>query len=447
MVMTGKRYKLMLIRRNLVLFIVVAAFSVSALAQNTGSNSPYSRYGFGLLSDRALGFNKSMGGLSYGMVNGKELNAKNPATYASIDSLAFLFDFGFSVQNANLEQGEKRINARNAAVDYLAMGFRVAPGLGVSLGLLPYSNIGYNLSQDRRFDPGTGEVVQTDAYSGEGGLHEVYAGLAWKPFRPISLGANVGYLWGDLSHSVLTSFSNTAIKSRRLKYESDVRTYKVDFGLQYTQPIGKKNSFTIGAVYGLGHNVGSSAYYYDQTIESGSITGSDTLRAGKAYQLPHTYGVGLSWNYNNSLRIGADYTLQKWGEVKSPVLVTEANGNKTYQAKVGQYSDMHRIAVGAEYVPNRNGLNWRDHLRYRVGFSYGTPYTKVNGLEGPRSYQASLGVSFPIMNLHNNRSLVNVALQYERIQPSMENMITENYLRLCVGISFNERWFMKWKVK
>ena len=26
-------------------------------------------------------------------------------------------------------------------------------------------------------------------------------------------------------------------------------------------------------------------------------------------------------------------------------------------------------------------------------------------------------------------------------------MITERYLRLCVGLSFNERWFQKWKVQ
>jgi hypothetical protein len=436
----------MKITRHFLLILLGVLFSSSILAQTTGSNSPYSRYGFGLLNDRAQSFNKGMSGLSYGMQNGAELNMKNPATYGSIDSLAFLFDLGMSIQNANLQQDGKRVNARNAAVDYLSAGFRLTRGLGMSVGLMPYSTIGYNLSQDSKFDPGTGEVTQTDSYSGEGGLHEVYVGLGWRPFKPISIGANVGYLWGDLSHSVLTSFSNTAIKSRRLMYNSDVRTYKVDFGLQYTQPIGKKNAFTLGLVYGLGHKIGSAAYYYDQTVESGTITGSDTLCAAEAYELPHTFGAGLSWNYNNSLRIGADYTLQKWGGVKSPILSRDLNGNKIYTSAVGAYTDMQRITVGAEFVPNRNGVNWSDHLRYSVGFSYGTPYTKVNGMEGPRSYQASLGVAFPIMNRYNNRSLVNVAVQYERIQPSVSNMITENYIRLNVGISFNERWFMKWKV-
>lgn len=436
----------MKITKHVLLILLGVIFSSSVVAQHTGSNSPYSRYGFGLLTDRAQSFNKGMSGLSYGMQSGTELNMKNPATYASIDSLAFLFDLGLSLQNGNISQDGKRVNARNAAIDYLSMGFRMAPGLGMSLGLMPYSTIGYNVTQDGKFDPGSGEVTKTDAYSGEGGLHEVYAGLAWRPFKPISIGANVGYLWGDMTHTVLTSFSNTAIKSRRLMYNTDLRTYKVDFGLQYTQPIGKKNSFTLGLVYGLGHKIGSPAYYYDQTIESGTITGSDTLCAEKAYELPHTFGAGLSWNYNNSLRIGADYTLQKWSDVKSPMIATDGSGNKIYTSAVGAYTDMQRFTVGAEYVPNRSGVNWSDHLRYRAGFSYGTPYTKINGQQGPRSYLASLGVAFPIMNRYNNRSLVDVAVQYERIQPSVKGMIVENYIRLSVGISFNERWFMKWKV-
>ena len=76
--------------------LAVALFfsALSLQAQTNGSNSPYSRYGFGLLSDRAQGFNKGMAGLAYGMQNGQELNVKNPASYAHIDSLSFLFDVG-----------------------------------------------------------------------------------------------------------------------------------------------------------------------------------------------------------------------------------------------------------------------------------------------------------------------------------------------------------------
>ena len=56
-------------------------------------------------------------------------------------------------------------------------------------------------------------------------------------------------------------------------------------------------------------------------------------------------------------------------------------------------------------------------------------------------------MGLPVINFHNNRSIVNISAQYEHVKPKFAGMITENYLRLCIGLSFNERWFMKWKVE
>lgn len=54
----------------------LAVMPLGALAQTNGSNSPYSRYGFGLLGDGGNAFNKGMAGTAYGMRNGTELNTK-----------------------------------------------------------------------------------------------------------------------------------------------------------------------------------------------------------------------------------------------------------------------------------------------------------------------------------------------------------------------------------
>ena len=51
----------------------------SAVAQN-GINSPYSRYGFGMMADRATGFNKAMGGVAQGFRDGQQINVGNPAS-------------------------------------------------------------------------------------------------------------------------------------------------------------------------------------------------------------------------------------------------------------------------------------------------------------------------------------------------------------------------------
>lgn len=416
-------------------------------AQTNGSNSPYSRYGFGLLADRAQGYNKGMAGLAYGMRNGKEINVNNPASYSAIDSLAFLFDIGMSLQNANLEQNGRTINAKNTSLDYVAMGFRVAPNLGISLGMLPYSTIGYKVSNTENVTLPSGVVSQTETYNGDGGLHEVYLGAGWRPFRPLSIGWNVSYLWGTMNHTVLASFSDATIASRRRQYASDVRSYKMDFGAQYEHAFGKKHHAVLGFTYGLGHDVQSKANYYDQKVQSGSIAGGDTLVARDAYQLPHTFGVGLTWTYDNRWRVGGDYTFTKWSEVKAPYVHENPDGTQSYKTRVGDYCDAHKIAVGAEYYPNPDGVRWRHHVRYRAGFSFTSPYTKINGKDGPSSYLVSLGVALPITNRYNNRSVLNISAQYERIEPKFAGMITENYLRICLGITFNERWFMKWKVQ
>ena len=67
--------------------------TIAALAQS-GSNSPYTRYGFGQLSDQHFGNSKAMGGISYGLRNGLQINASNPASYSAVDSLTFIFDAG-----------------------------------------------------------------------------------------------------------------------------------------------------------------------------------------------------------------------------------------------------------------------------------------------------------------------------------------------------------------
>lgn len=414
-------------------------------AQTNGSNSPYSRYGFGLLGDGAGGFNKGMGGTGIALHSGKELNFKNPASYAVIDSLTFIFDFGASLQNTNLKQGAQSTDVRNTSIDFVNFGFRLSPGLGMAVGLVPYSTIGYAMKGQTSFDQTTGTVTQTDSYSGDGGVHEAYAGLGWRPFRPISIGLNIGYLWGEMSHTINASFSQSNIDSRKRYYGGEIRSYKLDAGLQFYIPLHKKHSLTLGFTYGMGHGLGSKAFFYDQKATGSSITSGDTLTLRGTYAIPHSFGAGLAWNYNNRLRIGADYTIQKWGNLKFPTVET-LNGTLSLTEKTGAYKDMHRMAAGIDFVNKPDGFRWRDFIRYRAGFSYTSSYTRVNGQSGPTSYLVSAGVGLPVINRHNNRSLINVAVQYEHVKPKTAGMITENYLRVCLGLTFNERWFMKWKV-
>ena len=85
-------------------------------------------------------------------------------------------------------------------------------------------------------------------------------------------------------------------------------------------------------------------------------------------------------------------------------------------------------------------------MRYRIGASYTTPYLKINGKDGPKEISVSAGLGIPIINAHNNRSFLNVSAQWVSQQASA-NMIDVNSFRINIGITFNERWFQKWKVE
>lgn len=424
---------------------VVASVALPATAQNNGSNSPYSRYGFGLLNDAGQGFNRGMGGVGQGFSHARELNVANPASYAAIDSATFLFDIGASLQVGSLKDGNATASAKNTSLDYITMAFRLGKGLGFSLGLMPFSTIGYSLEKATSIEYAGSKIQQAETYSGEGGLRYLYAGVGWQPVSRVAVGMNLGYLWGTHTHNVLANFSDINIAARRRMYTADIRTYKLDVGLQYVQPIDEKSALTFGFTYGLGHDIRSAAHFYNQTILGTTIKGADSIRLGNAFSLPHSFAFGVVWQYGKKWRVGVDYTLQQWSGLRYPALSYE-QGKYAYTATYDQFANRSKIALGAEYTPNAEGLKRSQRIRYRLGMSYTDFYTKVAGVLGPRNYQVTAGVALPIMNFYNNRSFLNLSVGYERVAPRFAGQISENYFRLGIGINFNENWFSKWKV-
>jgi len=428
-----------------VLFTVIAGGRMTA--QTSGNNSPYSRYGIGTLSDESQSFNKGMGGLSQGMRGLTVVNWQNPASYAAVDSLTLLFDIGASFTTAHMTYNGSSVNPQNSMLDYVQAAFHIMKNVGVSFGMRPYSVIGYNFTSSKTMEDidGYGEKVQTATYLGEGGTHVVYGGLGWAPFKNFSLGANVSYLWGDYSHSSTVSFSETTIQSLSRKYQGEINTWLLDLGLQYVCKLNNKNVLTLGVTSGVGHKINESSTYINQKLLSSSVIGADTMRIGDAYEIPWSVGGGFAVTHNDRFTWGVDYICQMWKNCRFPEL-ENVNGDQLYQVGKNALSNRQKFIFGAEYVGNPDGIRFRDHVSYRFGVSYATPYYKVNNQDGPKNYTLSLGVGLPIMNQYSNRSVLNISGQYERVAGN-NSMIKESYFRLCLGLSFNARWFNKWKVE
>jgi hypothetical protein len=71
----------------------------------------------------------------------------------------------------------------------------------------------------------------------------------------------------------------------------------------------------------------------------------------------------------------------------------------------------------------------------------------VDGKNGPKELSIGAGAALPITNRYNSRSVVNVGLQWLMRSASATGMVKENYLLINLGVTFNERWFMKYKIE
>lgn len=422
--------------------------SLGLRAQSSGCNSPYSRYGWGNLSDVSDGFNKGMAGAGLGTRSSRIINHQNPASYSAIDSVTFIFDAGLSLTTGHWKEGSAGKTALNTTLDYAEAGFRLAKGVGLSVGLRPVTLIGYNFSASQTMEDidGYGEKTATSTFLGEGGTRKVYVGMGAELFRNLSIGFNAGYLWGDYKHNSAMTFSESSIQRLARLYKGTINTYTLDAGIQFTQPLSKQDALTLGLTFGLGHKFKGSSTFINQKKTSSSVIGADTTTVSNAYEMPASFGAGLTYRHGDRLTVAADYTLDKWKGCRYPGLTTDGD-DAAYEVGTNSFCNRSRFALGAEYLPNPDGLHFKDHVAYRLGFAYSTPYYKVNGADGPKSFLVTAGVGLPIVNAYNRRSNLNIAFQWQHVSPGSGSSIKEDYLTLCVGLTFNANWFNKWKIE
>jgi hypothetical protein len=436
-------------KRRLFSGLLLGAFSLVSMAQVSNTLSPYSQYGLGVLSDQSQGFNRGMGGLAIGLRNGKIVNMQNPASYSAIDSLTMILDAGVSGQITNFKEGGRRVNAKTGTFDYAVAAFRLLPKVGVSFGVVPYSNIGYNYysAEYNNAESLTSSYYNVN-YQGDGGFSQAYVGFGWEVLKGFSIGANVSYFWGNYTKTITVTNSDSYVNTLSKIYSTSVSSYKLDFGVQYQQALDKDNLLTVGATVGLGHQLGADAGLVATNYDNvNAISYSTRDSVPDAFKLPFTFGVGATVLHKKRLTVGVDYSFQKWANMDYPVQTNNVTQDHKlgYQFVGSQLLDRHKVTLGTDWVPNPMGRNYFSHVHYRFGVSYATPYFYVNdGVKGPREISVSAGFGIPLINSWNNRSTLNISAQW--VNRSADNLIRENTFRINIGLTFNERWFAKWKV-
>lgn len=397
---------------------------LAATAQN--ATSPYSKAGYGLLNDNASGIQRQMGGVGYAMQNGRIINTMNPASYSQVDSLTFLWDVGVELNNAWLhEDNPKPANGYNfgGGLDYISSQFRITKHLGGSFGLVPYSSVGYKYS-------GTTEGG-TETRTGSGGMTQLYLGAGWEPFKGLSIGANVAYLFGTTTNETQLSNESTSFYRRVMQ----VRDWNVTAGVQYAFNLSKTDRVVLGVTYSPrksfhGHSWGVK---YDSQDTKTDTVGYTSMK-GK-YEQPHTLGAGISYDHDHRWLTEVDFTYQNWKNAKYEPL-------QGFESAINTFNNRWKVAAGLQFTPNRRG-SYVGAMAFRVGAFYNHDYQNVGG-NNVRDYGAALGVGFPVPN---GKTTVNLGVEWQHRTSSPVVMVKEDYLNITLSVNFNELWFWKNKIR
>jgi hypothetical protein len=372
-----------------------------------------------------------MGGASIASRNNEQINMGNPASFDAVDSLGFMFEFAIDASSVQFEDNIGKMVANDVNFQYFAMNFQINNRLGTSLGMVPFSDVGYNVVVEQDIE-NTGPVTTT--YYGAGTISNVFLGAAFQPFKFLSVGANLNYYFGMLNRNAEVVFSGASDFYNMQQYKSlRVSDFSFDYGLQATIPLKEKNKIILGVVFE--NNPKYNAFFSNITqknLESGSAIDQDTLfyeeETKGVIEFPVTYGFGFSYVKENKLEINADYYHQSWSEAK--FLGTKSEF----------LTDLNKFAVGAEWIPDKFSIkSYTNRIAYRAGVRYEETYLIFNNRQ-INDFGITFGVGLPV---YRSKSTINVAAVFGRKGTKEENLVQENYFRLNLMVNLYDLWFIK----
>ncbi|MBN1651985.1 MAG: hypothetical protein JW857_11695 [Bacteroidales bacterium] len=403
------------------------------LAQNQ-TTSPYSFFGIGDVNDQVNIRTFGMGGANLAVRSNMYINFSNPASYTGIDSLSFVAGIGIQSTMASYRTNEQTSNLENTSVNHLSFAFPITHWWKTSIALTPYSNVGYEVQEDKVLDI---NVLSRNIYQGTGGVDRINWGNAFELSKNFSVGMNASYYFGRVEHRTSVIFPDSAyIENTRLTERDLINGFALSFGVQYFIPTGKNSFIGLAATYSPTASLKIDSDLLATTFigdEEGYEVGIDTVYVQTGFEgetvLPYTYGFGISWEKKNKLLIAADFMFDNWSDF-------------TYLNESNNLSDKMKASFGLEYIPTSNSLsNYFKLVHYRVGFRYQKMGLEFNNND-LAEYAISVGFGLP---LRKSATILNLGIEVGQNGTLESSLIQERFVKVALGISIKESWFRKGK--
>ena len=222
-----------------------------------------------------------------------------------------------------------------------------------------------------------------------------------------------------------------------------VKSFMVDYGLLFDTGLGNDMSLSVGLTYQQSLNLKGSQTLFIRSIEEDMDTEVEYVIDTVAYgtsnaklTMPQGIGFGVALQKNERWTIGADFNWTQWSKFAR-------------QGHTEGLTDSWNVSAGAEFTPRHTSISsYFSRVTYRFGGFYEKGFVRLSGNDGNAYNINKVGVTAGMsLPLPRTLSKVNLAVELGQYGTHQGGLIQERYVRMNVGISVFEHWFMKRKYK
>ncbi|QKG58208.1 hypothetical protein GKZ68_17205 [Hymenobacter sp. BRD128] len=417
----------------------------SALGQGLG-NSPYSRIGLGDANGNFGGVRQlGMGGTGLAAPNTGNVNELNPALLVYAPRTTW--EAAFTAQVKTVRNAAASNRSGTGTLGYLALAVPLNKRWGAAIGLKPYSTVDYqaNTTGSVNGDP-TSQAYRR--YNGSGGLSEAYLATGIHVLRDFNIGGSASYLFGTITQSIATAIVAPGISVQQLVVDNEQLRYS-DFlfkaSAHYRHQFGKDLNLNLGAVETFQGSLKANRQRTteQQDANGALIAGTTTvqLASDDGYlTTPALTQLGLSLDNGRNWSFSVDAAHQQWSRFRTFSIVSTS-----------ALSDTWRVSTGGEFTPDPGSVDhYFQRVTYRAGLSVAQmPYAPL----GNRLYDRAVhwGFSFPLPTATPLEStVISLAFLYG-VRGNTDFLygnggtsnVQEQYVRMQVGATLSNRWFIK----
>ncbi len=418
-------------KRILLGLLVLSTITISA---QRNSASPYSYFGIGENFEATTVENASMGGIGVALKDTRHLNFSNPA--ANADLRAATYAIGGSLTFLTLKDNEDSQSGNSTNLRYLALGFPIGKKAGLSVGLQPYSSVGYSLLDNNDADNVT-------LFRGEGGTNKIYGSFGMYAFEGFSLGIEAAFIFGNINNSII---NNRIDITRPTKHEEsiNIRGGQFKLGAQYKRELKNKLQLYSGASITLSNDLSTTGN--EKMFSFSAVNGEGDVKdvlfdraVNGDVSIPVKTAFGFGLGKVNKWYVGVNQQFQSALSTNSS-LISNEGGYK--------YDDSSKFSLGGYYIPKINSISsYWDRVTYRAGLRFedtGLMVKANNNFTAIKDFGINVGLGLPLPRQLSN---VNIGFEYGQRGTTDNDLIKENYFNLRLSLSLNSiKWFQKRRI-